>query len=692
MYRTLLFLIIQFILVIMLFGCSSSGDNPVNPITNDSQGVWDSARETAGSNTGTNVTDKFWHTTIQMNNETWIANLNPNGTVYRATGRGVEESSNPFEVIENHSEIFRLSTDNFRADFDEVHGGIRYVIMRQTYNNLWVWPSRVDMRYGRGGKLVAVGAKIYPDINVNTTPTYPLDSAKQIVESEIGSDEPFERSELVTFVSGDSTYYLAWMIEYGNWIHWIDAHTGSVLDREHHLWDAYSGNVNTTASQANPLEPEAAFDVTNLTLRINTAPGAPYPPYAGPTTDLMGDYYYDDSGAHSSLHHEVRLYGPYINVNNQYNFPNNEAFIERWADDNDPQEFVFNSSSSIRSERTCWVWSNATVNFLKSIEPSYDLLDPVNEYARFQCHVNIEPMCNAMASETSMYFFTPANGCLDTGTVPDIICHEFGHINTFQQFGYDQPPLMIHEGYSDTIGNLMIENHYVGYNVRGEGTWFRDSDNTMMWPAPECDGGGHCLGQLLAGAHWDMYEYLGKDYVGYLYHFGRYGRPQTFIECAFEEILVDDDDDDWTNGTPNYDIIYECYYTNHNIEVPYIDPPTGIQLTLVPSVPDIHVGQLGGSFNFDLTIENLDYAPRSFHIWAEVEFPGGGSYGPIIPPGYLYHSPYYLTWEAEQVFSIPLEQLVPGGLLPGTFEYHIKAGEYGGVIDDDKWFNVTIDP
>ncbi|MCD6217344.1 hypothetical protein J7L05_05725 [bacterium] len=686
MYRTVLFLIIQFILAVMLLGCSSSGDSPVNPITPGSQGVWNSARETAGSNTGTNVTDKFWHTTIQMNGETWIASLNPNGTVYRATGRGVEESSNPFEVIGNHPEIFRLDTDNFRAEFDEVHGGIRYVIMRQTYENLWVWPSRVDMRYGRGGKLMAVGAKIYPDINVNTTPTYPLNSAKQIVESEIDSDEPFERSELVVFVSGDTAYYLAWMIEYGNWIHWIDAHNGSVLDREHHMWDAYTGNINTTASQPDPLAPEVPFTMNNLELRMSWDSGDSYPYYAMPITDIDGDYNYID-GTYSELYSEVRFYGPYANSNNRNNFPNNEAVQNRVTYDGTPEDWYFDNAESVRSERTGWVWTNATHDFLKSIEPSYNLLDWV-----VQVNVNDYPMCNAYANENSINFFRPSDGCLDTGHVPDIICHEYGHINTFEQFGNDQPDLMIHEGYSDTIANLMIEDHYIGYNIQGEGTYFRDSKNNYKWPFPECNGEGHCLGQLLAGAHWDMYEYLGKDYVGYLYHFSRYGRPQTFVECAFEVLLVDDDDDDWTNGTPNYDIIYECFNTNHNIEVPYIEPPTGIQLTLVPSVPDIHVGQYGGIFNYDLTIENLDDTPRSFHIWAEVKFGGGGTYGPIIPPGYLYHSPYYLTWQPEQVFSIPLEQIVPGGLLPDTFEYHIKAGEYGGELDDDKWFDVTIDP
>ncbi|MFH1513990.1 MAG: hypothetical protein ABIG42_00875 [bacterium] len=684
MFRSLLYLILSFIVLIAIMGCSSTNENPISPITPD-QPVWvpDRASDTASSDPI--VTDDFWNSSIQMNGEKWIANLNPNGTINAATGRGVKENTNPFELINKHPEIFRFSSENFRTEFDEVHASIRYVIMYQTYNNLRVYPTKVDMRY-RGDLLVAVGADIYPDINLNTTSSYPLESAKQAVEFEVGSDEPFEDSELVVYVSGDTAYYLAWQLNYGNWVYWVDAHNGSILEREHHYWEEYSGHIHTIASQPDPLANEVPYTMNHLEMRMSWDPNDTYPYYAMPVTNSEGDYSYTDP-SYTQLYSEARFYGPYGNANNMNNFPNNEGKINKVTYNGTPADWYFDNGSSIRSERTGWVWTNSTHDFLKSIEPSYGLLD-----WRVQINVNGDPWCNAYADEGSINFFRPASGCIDTGHVPDIVAHEYAHVNTFEQFGNNQPPSMMSEGHSDILANLMTENHYIGYNVAGQGTYFRDSKNNMKWPAPECGGQGHCLGQVIAGAFWDMYEVLGKEYVGHLYHFSRYARPQTFAENAMEVLLVDDNDGDWTNGTPNSLVIYECFKTNHNIDVPYVEPQTGITLEIIPVLPDIHISQFGGMFDYELSIVNNENTPLSFHIWAAVKLPGGGTYRPFIPPGYGYHAPYYLTWNPHQEFQISLYQQVPPGLPPGAYEYHIRAGVYGGALQDDVWVNVTIDP
>lgn len=683
MRRIPIILIISFIAMAFLFGCSSGNNAPVNPIMPDEQ-VATGDRTLAEAASG-NVSTNFWNSMIVFNEQSWIASLNPNGTVGLATGKGVEVSSNPFEVINNHPELFFFGSDNFRKDFDEVHGNIRYVIMRQLYQGLRVWPSRVDFRYGNTGKLVALGADVYPDVNVDTNPTVSLESAKNIVMAEIGNNEPFEKSELVVFAAGDSVYQLAWKLNFHDWGYWVDAHNGSVLKREHFVWDAFTGNITAMASQADPLAPEMEYTVNNLELRMRVDPNDGYPTYAMPITDLMGNYYYVDA-TYTTLDTEIRFYGPYGNCNNQNDFPNNEAAMREDTYNDVPATFHFDDSSSVRSERTGWVWINAFHDFLKGIEPSYDLLDFV-----IQINVNNEPWCNAYASGDSINFFQSDGSCLDTGEVPDVVVHEYGHTDTFVQYGDDGPDGSIHEGFADVAGNLMTQNHYVGYNIQGQGTYFRDSKNNYMWPFDECGGEGHCLGQLLAGAYWDMYEYLGRDYMGYLYHFSRYGRPQTFPECAFELMLVDDDDDDWTNGTPNYEIIYECFKTNHNIDVPAVVIPEGINIDVVPHSNPVHIGQAGGSFMYDLSIDNDDTVPNSFHIWAEVQFPGGGKYGPFVPPGYLYHSPYYLTFNPGQSMFLALTQNVPANLPPGTYTYKIKTGIYPNA-DDEGNFPLIIDP
>jgi len=694
MLRTTIYSFITFIFISLLVGCSGTNGS-ISPVVPDE--TTPLAERVPQANVNPPVSDDFWHATITMGGKLWIANVNPNGTIHRAIGPGVKESSDPFEVIKNHPELFYFDPDNFKLEFDEVHAGLRYVILRQLYKGIWVWPSRVDLRYGRGGSLVQVGADVYPDININTEPSLGETTATNIVLNDVGPNEPFENNQLVVFASS-GLYNLAYMVDAGNWRIWVDANSGEILKREHHLWEAYTGHVHTLASQADPLQPEIPYFCTDLGMRLRTSDSSTFPPYAYPITDLNGDYYYDDGGAHSQLHHDVRFYGPFINVNNSQGFPNNEAVIKRWVNDNEPQDWYFDNSHSIRSERTGWVWTHATVHFLKSIEPTYDGLDSGDGiYARTACNVNEDPMCNAMADETSMYFFQPADGCLDTGTVPDVIVHEFAHVNTFSQFGNDQPPLMMHEGMSDILANLMIENHFIGYNIAGEGTYFRDSKNTMKWPANECDGEDHCLGQLLAGAFWDMYEVLGKDYVGYLYHFSRYGHPQSFAEMAAEVVLVDDDDDDPLNGTPNYDLIYKCFKTNHNIAVPAApnQPTSAISIDVVPASPQVHIGQSGGNFFFDLKITNHDATPTTFQIWAAIQAPAGWFYGPILPPAVTRKNPLTLTFQPEQTLQIHLRQSVPPFMPKGTWKYHIRVGQFvdhvHDVLMDDGWFDVYID-
>jgi hypothetical protein len=691
MRRIPLFFIISFILLSLVFGCSRSENNPIDPVKPD-QPAWTPDRATLISGQSSDPSESYWNTSILFSDERWIAHLNQNGTLSYASGKGVQESSNPLEVISNHPEMFYFPSDNFRIDYDEVHGKIRYVIARQLYEGLWVFPSKIDLRYAGNGKLVMASAYMFPDINVNTTPSISLETARNIVESELDDTEIYENGQLLVWVSEETLAgNLAWMIDCGNWRIFVDAHNGTILEREHHYWEAFTGHIHGNASQPDPIQPEVPYTFNTLEMRMSYDPDDSYPYYAMPITNWTGDYTYTDP-TYTQLYSEARFYSPYVNVNNGDDFPNNEGAINKTTYNNQPADWEFSNSNSIRSERTGFVWVTGTAEFLLSLEPSYNLLHKNTLGFAMSCNVNNGPWCNAYADESSINFFNASDGCVDTGHVPDIVVHEYEHFNTFQQYGYDQPDSAMHEGMSDALANLMIENHYIGYNVQGSGTYFRDSKNDYTWPADWCDGEGHCLGMLLAGAYWDMYEYLGKDYVGYLLHYSRYGRPQTFQEMGLEVMIVDDEDGDWTNGTPNYPIIFECFETNHAIDIPDVTIPEGLQVTATPTIPDTHVPRAGGNFTYALNVHNLDSTPIGFNIWAEVKLPGGYVYGPIIPPGYLYHAPYWLTFVGDQNFDINLTQIVPGGLAAGTYEYHVKVGNYGVEIYDDTFFNITIDP
>jgi hypothetical protein len=672
---------------ILVIGCSSNGTDPVNPVKPDSDNPWRDASAIGGGNV---TSDNYWNDTVIVRDKVWVAHRNPNGTVHYALGSGIDVSSNPIDVIAEFPNLFTLSSNDFCVFSDEEHAGLRIVILRQYYNDLRVWPSLVELVYGRGGKLIKAMADVFPIGEMSTNPNITESQAISAVFNDIGNTE-LESSNLVIYATWDACY-LAYRVKTQDWIHFINASDGSVLNREHLMWEGvYEGQVHGLASQPNWYDPQETYNFSNLELRIRIDPEESYPTSYLPLTDRDGLYSFKSD--QDQLEAELRFFGPWMNSNNMQNYPYNELSMKRDIFADQSEDWFLDDTNSLRDERTVWFWSNYTWDYLKDIDPTGHEMD-------FQLMANVHnnAWCNAMASGRSINFYQESSGCLNLGEIPDVIVHEWGHVHQYEQYGDDLPDTSMREGNADVIANTVCDHPYIGWNAQGEGTYFRLSDNELMWPLDECGGEGHCLGRLVAGAFWDLREIVGRDYHDYLWHFSKYLLGQTFQDWGADVVIIDDDDDDPLNGSPNYQTIYTCWETNHNLDIPdAVDIPTsGLVIDVVPSNPQIRIdmAEPNKHFQYHLKIMNLDDVPNMTQIWAAVELPWSAMYGPIIPSDYRKSWPFTIQVMENQTLEFDLSQNIPIFAPVGEYKYHIRIGQYvdnvNDVLTDDARFSFWI--
>ena len=668
------------IIFVFFMGCSTGGNTPVTPSgENSNQFTIDDLRSLAVDQTDPG---NYWSVPLNVDGEIWASHYNENGTLHRAIGPAVD-APDPMLFISEHPEVFLVNPEDLIVLKDEYHDGIRYLIFNQTYNGIPVAESRVDFRYARSGRLVMIGSDVFPFINVSTTPSLSYNTAYEILASDVMEETSpeFNDSTLVIYPVPDCGT-LAWRIDAGDWRMYIDANSGAILKRIHNVWDAYTATIESTTKMTSPLDPEV--EVPGSYAMIGYADGT------GFWANTLGYGYSDIDGASIFVATRTEYYvnagfrTPWANIKGGDGGP------AGWLDDGTHMDYVWDDSNSKLSERIVYYWMHASYDYVKNIDSTCDALD-------FVCRANVNnsPMCNANASSTTMNFYQPADGCADTGHVPDVIIHEYGHVLTFHQYSQNCP-IDVHEGCSDYFAATITDQSHIGNDIRGEGTMFRNTDNNYKFPAPECGGEPHCTGNILSGAFWDTRQILGREYTDFLFHFSRYGEPLTFHDFTPEIIILDDDNDNPLDGSANYEILYETWYENHNLELPAAPdfPTDGINIELYPVKPPVKLSASdGGTVDFKLRLTNEDpFALIGFHVWAEMYVPWYGFYGPLIPPGNQKKSPIYLQLDHGQSFQLTLHQWIPPNLPPGTYTYHVRVGTYNPQdLMDDAWFDIILE-
>jgi hypothetical protein len=358
----------------------------------------------------------------------------------------------------------------------------------------------------------------------------------------------------------------------GHWFYMIDASSGTIINKWNQIYydeaaaDSIFGRVGGPILPETPTDPPDARPFKDLEVRLLSG--------GEDVTDPQGNYLIEADGPDSVL---ATLSGPFVAV---ANLEADDAEVRLAADPGVPTDILWEDANSETPERNGFYHTVVVHDYVKTLDSSFTGLDYT-----VPCRVNLDQTCNAYWDGFGMNFFREGGGCVNTANIADVIYHEYGHgVTDWQYRPFPQPGGDMHEGLSDYLGATITGQPIIGRGFFGPGTWIRSTENNRAWPAPECGGEPHCVGEAIAGALWDMRQNLvasmgeeaGVALADTLFHYTRYSYAETFPDYFIDLLILDDDDGDLTNGIP-FDLEICDAFENH-----------GLSCVLTPNMPLVY--------------------------------------------------------------------------------------------------------
>ncbi len=355
----------------------------------------------------------------------------------------------------------------------------------------------------------------------------------------------------------------------GKWAVYVDAATGAPVAREQQLRFA-SGTLLVDAPLRGPLGARANFAAANMNVFVNGAPA---------TTDIAGVVGFADGPPAAVV---AGTAGTFIDVQNQSGpdavtdlslAPGGAAL---WAAPQDEQ---------LDAQLSAYVHADRAKQFVRQIAPDFAFLG-----GNMPVLVNINDICNAFADGETINFFLSDIQCENTGRIADVVYHEFGHNVHIQGVipGVGFVDGALSEGIADFLSATMVDDSGVapGFFL-GDDAPLRELDpDGAEWHWPEDNGEVHDAGRIIGGALWDLRKALrkklgagpGTTLVNKMW-FESIRRAVDMPTMYPEVLLVDDDDGDLSNGTPN-----ECEI-NVAFDVHGLVGPTAFAADVVHGAP-----------------------------------------------------------------------------------------------------------
>ena len=264
--------------------------------------------------------------------------------------------------------------------------------------------------------------------------------------------------------------------------------------------------------------------------------------------------------------------GQYFVVNNE---AGSEANFSTSVSDGGTAELQNTDTSEyVLAEANAYLHLNLIRDFVLSYNPSYPV---ISTQTQMPANVNLGSSCNAYYDGGSTNYYIESGGCSNT-SFSVIIHHEYGHhlVNTAgsgqNEYG---------EGMGDVMSVLMSGDAQLarGFFTNDCANGIRNADNNCQYQASGCSSCGsaiHSCGQLISGVVWDLLELMPDDFdtAARIVIDSLPLHDGTSIDGAIllDYLILDDDDGDLSNGTPNSDKIYNAFgqhgINEDNIPVP----------------------------------------------------------------------------------------------------------------------------
>lgn len=536
------------------------------------------------------------------------------------------------ELLARHIDLLAPGArpDDFVLAADDLSSDIRSVGFFQHYKGRRVLGGQVSFRF-KHGRLAMIGSEALPHVRAVLTdsPVAPQAATARAVawvQSEAGVARPEGAVEgpfiLPIVDDGQVREYrevfkitVAAERPIGKFAVYVDAATGEPVAREQLLRFA-SGVLLIDAPVRGPTQQRVNWAGANMSVFVNGAPT---------TSDAAGNITFVDGGPAALV---TGVSGAFISVQNDAGppivgdllLPPGGATL--WAAPADEQ---------LDAQLSAYVHADRVKQLVRQIAPDFAFLDE-----QMPTRVNIADICNAFADGTTINFFQSDFQCENTARIADVVYHEFGHNVHLQGVipGVGFPDGALSEGISDFLSATIVDDPGVAPGFfNGSLDPLRQLDPPgSEWHFPEDNGEVHDGGRIIGGALWDLRKALrnklgagpGVSLINKMW-FESIRRAVDMPTMYPEVLLVDDDDGDLANGTPN-----ECEI-NVAFDVHGLVGPSAFAADVLAGAPNVQSGLpvdlvLGGAQK-----ACLDLTPTGAELHWRVRDSDASGVVPMVP-------------------------------------------------------------
>ena len=473
------------------------------------------------------------------------------------------------ELLRQHLALLAPGSrpEDFVLVANDLSAGIRSVGFRQQHRGRPVLGGQISFRF-KADRLVMIGSEALPRVTAAVTAS-PVDPATASARALAWVLRDAATTATVTAVDGpiilpqidgrrrSDREVLRVQIDgqrpVGRYNVYVDAATGEPVAREQTLHFA-TATIKFDVPTRGPQGDRADFAATRLKVSVGDVPGV---------TDSEGALTIPDGMDASVL---TGVTGELVDVTTQ---SGEKAETNLVVEPGGTAVWSVAKDELLDAQLASYVHATQVKEYIRAIAPDFAYLDN-----KLPVRVNITDVCNAFSDGDSINFFAAGGGCENTGRIADIVYHEFGHSTHRQSLimGVGAFDGALSEGISDYLSGTITNDSGLG---RG---FFIDAPNGPLremnpqgsearWPEDISPNDVHTTGLIIAGALWDLRADL-RDKLGEAagtaltdkIWFESIRRAVDIPSMYPEALLVDDDDGDLSNSTPNECEINRAFY------------------------------------------------------------------------------------------------------------------------------------
>lgn len=473
---------------------------------------------------------------------------------------------------------FELDNEQLQLSNIRKTSGEQFVSYQQYYKGKKVITGEVELRFTKEGKLTQFSLDYYPGIGELEEQKLSWDAIKKAAQK--GLKGPVNEVKITgetailpnqgeyhlvqeVFVKGKDPYKSIPV----NYKTLVDVNDGTVLYRNNKVVEAEFEDIpiESTVVDEDPTEGDSTVHLPYLEVEAD-----------GQTfyTDENGRL---DANVPNGTQATYTLKGRFASVQDEGETP---PSFQATLDTSGSNTASFDNTAGL-DQRSGYYHTNIIHDYMKSQLPGFTALDnPID----VNTSVENERLdgCNAfyIPRENSLNFFADNSRCPSFAKIGDIVYHEYGHaINS--QYYISQGERFENGGLGEAMADIwalgVTENPLLGEGITENGSrdFIRRYDiNPKVYPE-DLTGEPHDNGEILAGAFWQVGQNLDSiphmmDLFSSTYKAlpdapeGNEG--QLYRDVLLEVLRANDDDNNLSNGTPDYDAITSAF-AKHGISL-----------------------------------------------------------------------------------------------------------------------------